>query len=430
MAYEATTSVSSPASLYSTASHLADNVNRDQKAKQIELWLFSVLPPALSFFGIVGNVVSLWVWQAQRSFNVTTFLFKSLSVWDTIFLVGAVAYSSKTVLNWFIYFFVWYFGNLAQLLSVHTTLLIAICRWIAMRYPLKARKLLTRKRVSISCVVLFFWCAVLEVLGVPEGILGKDMGMPVSLLSIKRIVGLACPLVVLLFFNISLLWTVKRRPKLLRKNVARQRKTQMESKLSLDGCGTPAMALASAEQTQQNAGDVRQVPHAKPHPKVQQSTDDELQEKLARRCCQGKQETYCDVEEAAEEGRDGLQQSQPQHQAETDQTTTSQRHPPRRHRPDPSVQQSGRHRMTATILCVSLCTFIAYPLGIPIEVIAYEEDSIRSNKVYSTALMLAAYPLQIINAGINVVFYGILISKFRELARARFCQGQRSSSAT
>ena len=160
--------------------------------------------------------------------------------------------------------------------------------------PAESQKIVNKK------AVLHLFCN-LVLVDVPDEMLGKDMDMPVSMWSIKAIVGLVCSLLVLLFFNIRLLLTVKRRTKLPGKNVARQRKTQMESKLSPDGCGTSAMALPSAEQTQQNAGDVQQVPYEKLHLMVQQSTDDELEEKPARGCCQGKQETFCDFKESAEE---------------------------------------------------------------------------------------------------------------------------------
>ena len=45
--------------------------------------------------GVVLNVLSLWVWQDDRTYNATTFLFKYLACWDIFCLLTLVLFVLK-----------------------------------------------------------------------------------------------------------------------------------------------------------------------------------------------------------------------------------------------------------------------------------------------------------------------------------------------
>ena len=49
----------------------------------------------LATVGVVLNVLSLWVWQDDRTYNATTFLFKYLACWDIICLLTLVLFVLK-----------------------------------------------------------------------------------------------------------------------------------------------------------------------------------------------------------------------------------------------------------------------------------------------------------------------------------------------
>ena len=215
--------------LYNSTNDITDDESTDHIQWEMYVtslmvfWFGMVTVPSLAALGILGNIVSFWVWQAETSYNATNFLFKCLSVWDTVFLAAVIANSIVVVRsNSTVHSFVFHCGNLAQLLSVHVTLLVAICRWVAVTIPLRAQRLLTSCRVYTSCLVLSLWCLLLE------GALVMAMYMfssseaiddiIVTAWSVKRVVGLALPLLLLLIFNLSLLWRITRRPKELLEN--------------------------------------------------------------------------------------------------------------------------------------------------------------------------------------------------------------------
>ncbi|XP_025110891.1 uncharacterized protein LOC112574210 [Pomacea canaliculata] len=127
----------------------------------------------VSYLGIMGNVVSLLVWRTHKTYNPVIFLFKYLAVVDIqhlvsisfwrIFVLFRRYFSDHTYFTvLFTTYGIEFFG---QALSLHTTLLIAVCRFIVVSRPLEVYNgtLLTRCQVIVACVVLFFWCLLLAV---------------------------------------------------------------------------------------------------------------------------------------------------------------------------------------------------------------------------------------------------------------------------
>ena len=156
----------------------------------------------LSVLGLVSNCVSFWVWHGDTSRSPVTFLFQYLAVWDNLFLASAIGATFST-LNYLIGAFA---VALAQLVSVHTTLMIAVCRWMAVWRPLHVHRLLTRHRVIVTCAAVLLWCAVIA--GV--SVFRQYLSLPV-LFQVLSSVGTVVPLLTLLGFSMSLLWMTHRR---------------------------------------------------------------------------------------------------------------------------------------------------------------------------------------------------------------------------
>ena len=114
----------------------------------------------LALAGVALNLLSLWVWQGDKSYNATTFLFKYLAVSDSLCLFTLVLFVSR--LDAVMREVVLPISNVSQRVSVHTTLLVAVTRWLAVTRPLHARSLLSAGRVRAACVGLLLWCLLVE----------------------------------------------------------------------------------------------------------------------------------------------------------------------------------------------------------------------------------------------------------------------------
>ena len=114
----------------------------------------------LALVGVALNLLSLWVWQGDRSYNATTFLFKYLAVSDSLCLFTLILFVSR--LDAVMREVVLPISNVSQRVSVHTTLLVAVTRWLAVTRPLQARSLLSAGRVRAACVGLLLWCLLVE----------------------------------------------------------------------------------------------------------------------------------------------------------------------------------------------------------------------------------------------------------------------------
>lgn len=159
--------------------------------------------------GIIFNALLLWVWMGQKTFNAITFLFKYLAVWDTIYLalfpirlayyVGESSFPVKMDDAWVAH----HTGDLAQYISIHTTLLIAVSRWIAVAQPFRLQTRLQVRRVIAACAVVFLWCSLLKA---PEIAAGKDKTTLffIAMKIVKYSVGHALPCLVLLYFSIGI----------------------------------------------------------------------------------------------------------------------------------------------------------------------------------------------------------------------------------
>lgn len=67
---------------------LSDSENDSPGCVQYSFIIYTVITGSLCFFGSVGNVISFCVFHVDRLKTSTSFLFQSLSVIDTLMLIG------------------------------------------------------------------------------------------------------------------------------------------------------------------------------------------------------------------------------------------------------------------------------------------------------------------------------------------------------
>ncbi|XP_025089662.1 FMRFamide receptor-like [Pomacea canaliculata] len=162
------------------------------------------IPVAL--LGIVGNLVSLVVWNSQTTYSATIFLFKYLAVWDTAFLVSVipVIFLSRSRLSHNALFAVTFLSTLARLESVHTTLLIAITRWLAVYRPVHVHtgSLLTRRHVVLACLVVSVWCLAMLSVVLAAKLASEFAKSWLRVLIFVEIVNVAVSVLPLIVFNI------------------------------------------------------------------------------------------------------------------------------------------------------------------------------------------------------------------------------------
>ena len=175
-------------------------------------WMFVAGFVPVSTLGLVANSACLWVWQGDTSASAVTFLFQFLALWDNVFLALALAYSALLHTGLRDPSNLLYLALLfPQLLSVHTTVAIAASRWVAVWRPLHVHRLVTRRRVSVTCAAAVVWCmAIAGVNGCRSRDLLVDGVANIVLYFSLQVVGLIVPLLVLVGFSVSLLWMTYR----------------------------------------------------------------------------------------------------------------------------------------------------------------------------------------------------------------------------
>jgi hypothetical protein len=153
---------------------------------------FVVVP--LACVGMLGNVVSFWVWLAEKRKSTTTLLFMYLAVVDLLYLV----FKSLDAFDLVDVFKTIYAIFLA--ISAHTTALIAANRWCAIWKPMHVHTILTRARVITLCVVTSLWATIVRLV--------DQLLVDINYLwhIILEFVVFLPPFVALLLFTISILW--------------------------------------------------------------------------------------------------------------------------------------------------------------------------------------------------------------------------------
>lgn len=317
----------------------------------VDFWLAVVTVSTLSCLGILGNMLAIAVWQRAKGFNATLFLFKCLAGWDTAYLALTVLYNcilrdGRLASNMALVLSVYHVSGFVQMVSVHVTLLIAVTRWVLVKFPWRSLDLLASRRVYWQCGFIALYCAALQAAQVVFSIFYPHSTL---LFIIRRILGLALPFLLLVVFNLVLLRTVTRHIRKLR-----------EMKMQTIKSETPTNSWSQSIDTSSA------------------SSEKEIRERAAQ---------------------------------------TRER--PRQ---DSDDQWSRKQRMVKAVLLLSLCSFIAYPIGVSVQIFAVE----RAEPPLLTRYIIlhVAHICQVINSGINALIYWGLIPRFRSLAkdlRRRLC---------
>ena len=175
--------------------------------------VLAVLIPTVEALGLCGNVVVLVVWNAETTFNPTTFSMKCLAVSDVTLLffflcTYARAYltSASEKQHWSIPLFV---GMLhyCRTVTVHIILGVVITRWVAVHKPLRADSLLTKRRLVVAYVLMLVWCLVPFIL-VSIAVKGIISSEGLRYMAVSEAVYLALPISLLVVFKVSLLYTL------------------------------------------------------------------------------------------------------------------------------------------------------------------------------------------------------------------------------
>ena len=180
----------------------------DGQAYQSVFQVLLFLVPSVATLGVGGNVVVLIVWNAGATFNPTTFLMKCLAVSDIILLflalytsVHAFFVSDLSLLHWSVLLFYY-----CRMVTAHTTLGVVVTRWVAVHKPLRVHSLLTKRRVVVGYVLMLLWCLIPLII---VSIHFINMSTEILIyLSVTEGVYLALPILLLLVFNVSLLYTL------------------------------------------------------------------------------------------------------------------------------------------------------------------------------------------------------------------------------
>ncbi|XP_025110969.1 uncharacterized protein LOC112574249 isoform X2 [Pomacea canaliculata] len=208
-----------------SADFYATTISKADSADHMHQWLYYYIDTAgsvpVSLLGIVCNLVSLTVWNTQTKYSASIFLFKYLAVWDTTFLVLFIPVllfyykdtdsSLSITLNTL--------SCLPRLVSVHTTLQIAVCRWLGVYRPQQVYngRLLPRRQVLVGCLVIFVWCLGITLyftyfqLWVKTASFDKIYDVQVMAVSIVilSVLSLVFPILLLVVFNVLLIMKLR-----------------------------------------------------------------------------------------------------------------------------------------------------------------------------------------------------------------------------
>lgn len=122
----------------------------------------------LTVLGVASNVLLLWVWLGEKRFRVSSFLFKYLATCDILYLfsfpfsLGTNFGPTEVTLEERGSVVGHHLSDLGQMMSVHTTLLICLSRWMAVAYPFRAKALLLANRIYVACFSVFCWCLLVQ----------------------------------------------------------------------------------------------------------------------------------------------------------------------------------------------------------------------------------------------------------------------------
>ncbi|XP_060082205.1 FMRFamide receptor-like [Ylistrum balloti] len=160
--------ISSPIRMSST-----DEFISQDSLRSIKFAFGMIIIPVLSMFGAIGNILSLVVLFQHRMRSATNFILAALSVSDFLFLIHSLLFSGiniqifldpfrgKNVRNIMYPVFGAYGSLVTARITSWLTALLSVERFIAVHFPMKARRFCSKKHTLIAIFVIYIFTIIM-----------------------------------------------------------------------------------------------------------------------------------------------------------------------------------------------------------------------------------------------------------------------------
>ncbi|XP_069132406.1 probable G-protein coupled receptor B0563.6 [Argopecten irradians] len=150
-----------------------DEFISQESLRAIKFAFGMIIIPTLSLFGAIGNIISLVVLFQQRMRSATNFVLAALSLSDFLFLMHSLLFSG---INIQIYFDPFHgknvrnnmypvFGAYGSLVTARITswltALLSVERFIAVHFPMKARRFCSKKHTLIAIFLIYIFTIIM-----------------------------------------------------------------------------------------------------------------------------------------------------------------------------------------------------------------------------------------------------------------------------
>ncbi|XP_033753504.1 allatostatin-A receptor-like [Pecten maximus] len=150
-----------------------DEYISQESLRSIKFAFGMIIIPTLSLFGAVGNILSLVVLFQQRMRSATNFVLAALSLSDFLFLIHSLLFSGiniqiyldpfhgKNVRNIMYPVFGAYGSLVTARITSWLTALLSVERFIAVHFPMKARRLCSKKHTLIGIFLIYVFTIIM-----------------------------------------------------------------------------------------------------------------------------------------------------------------------------------------------------------------------------------------------------------------------------
>ena len=213
----------------------------------------------------------------------------------------------------------------------------------------------------------------------------------IDIIIVVYALSLCFPIVLLFLFNTSILWAVSRQSKLSE----RIRK----GKISFKKANNPPKAFKDCQKNKE-IEDFDQGTNTLSSIAIHVMTAGETGRNELHDKLEGENDLTQDQDQTHTHQPSLEEREQTQHHSVIETSTCITNHP---------VTPAWKQNTEKTVMVISLCTLIAYPIGIGINAVVLNSTSLP---IYNYAIL----QLEVLNSSINVLIYWFFASRFRELA--------------